>query len=421
MSKDKIHIIGGGIIGLSSAWYLQQAGFNVTVVDRTALSDGTSFGNAGMIVPSHFIPMASPGIIKKGLRWLMFPDSPFYIKPRLRVDLLQWLWQFYRSAKKEHVTRCAPLLLEFNAWSKHLYHELAQLDTFAGIGYAERGLLMLYQTAKQEQEEQELAAYAQKLGVAAEILSPKEVQQLEPEVALDVRGGLYFPSDAHLAPHLFMHRMQAALQAKGVQFITKQEITHFRTQNGLITEMCTASGDSIPVDQLLLTGGSWCNALLRQLGIPVLLQAGKGYSITIDTDQPRPSIPSILAEAKVAITPMAGQLRIGGTLELGPPDDRIDTRRLGGILDSLPRYYPQIDISSATQAPVWQGYRPCTPDGLPYIGRSTKWKNLSLATGHGMMGLSLGPATGKLISQILSGEKPTMAPDLFAPNRFGQF
>lgn len=421
MSQERIHIIGGGIIGLSAAWYLQEAGFAVTVVDRTSLDEGTSFGNAGMIVPSHFVPMASPGIIKKGLQWLLFPDSPFYIKPRLSLDLAKWLWQFYRAATPKHVARSAPLLLEFNSWSKHLYQAISKLEEFADVGYEEKGLLMLYKTAKQEREERELAEQAEQLGVDAKILSAEAVQELEPEMALDVRGGLYFPSDAHLAPPIFMHRMQSALRAKGVAFLTNTEVTGFTTAGNRIKNIQTSAGRTIPTEQVLIAGGSWSKNLLRQLKVPILLQAGKGYSITLDAPEATPRIPTILAEAKVAITPMAGQLRIGGTLELGPAEHGINTRRVQGILDSLPRYYGNLDTSATEKTPIWQGFRPCTPDGLPYIGRSQKWRNLSLATGHGMMGLSLGPATGKLISQILSETKPSIDPTLFTPDRFGPF
>lgn len=421
MRQGRIHIVGGGIIGLSAAWYLQEAGFTVTVVDRTSLEDGTSYGNAGMIVPSHFVPMASPGVIQKGLQWLLFPDSPFYIKPRLRLDLVKWLWQFYRAATPEHVARSAPLLLAFHSWSKHLYQEFSKLDAFSDIGYEEKGLLLLYKTAKQEREERELAEQAEQLGVEAKILSAEAVQRLEPEMTLDVRGGLYFPADAHLAPSVFMRRMQTALKAKGVDFLSNFELTGFSTDGNMITGIQTSTGRHLPVEQVLIAGGSWSSSLLRQLKVPILLQAGKGYSITLDAPGTSPRIPTILAEAKVAITPMMGQLRIGGTLELGPPERGINARRVRGILDSLPQYYRNLDPTTIKDAPVWQGFRPCTPDGLPYIGRSKRWRNLSLATGHGMMGLSLGPATGKLISQILSDTEPGIEPRLFAPDRFGLF
>ena len=218
-----------------------------------------------------------------------------------------------------------------------------------------------------------------------------------------------------------MRQMTRALQQKGVLLKPATRIVDFATANGEIVGLHTAENQLMLVDQVLITAGSWASDLTRKLGSPLLLQAGKGYSISIDTPSPNLRTPTILAEAKVALTPMGQQLRLGGTLELGKPSARINTARVEGILQSVPQYLPDLDISAGSNSKVWQGYRPCTPDGLPYIGQSERWKNLSIATGHGMMGMSLGPATGKLISELLSRRPTTIDVALFDPGRFSAF
>jgi D-amino-acid dehydrogenase len=417
MKKQSIHIVGGGIIGLCSAWYLVKEGYQVTVVDRNDFTDGTSYGNAGMIVPSHFVPMAAPGVITQGLKWLLDSRSPFYVKPRLNLDLLNWTYQFYRSATERKVREAMPLLLAYNQESNRLYDEMTQEEEVAS-GYEKRGLLMLYKTEKQAEEEVHLVEQAGKLGLNAAILNPQELRELEPEMDLDVLGGVYFPGDAHLYPNRLIANMIKRLRQEGVRFLGNTEVKDFKLKNGQITALVDQSGRDISVNEVLLSSGSWTALLLKKAGVRILLQDGKGYSITLEGPALRPRIPTILAEAKVAITPMGNDLRIGGTLELSGLSPAVDQRRLEGIVDSIPNYYRNLEAPLTPETKVWKGYRPCTPDGLPYLGRSAKISNLIVATGHGMMGLSLGAATGKLVSQIATGQPTFMAIEAFGVDRF---
>lgn len=413
----EVHIIGGGIVGICAAWYLSAAGRKVTVLDKSNMLDGTSHGNAGMIVPSHFVPMATPGVITQGLKWLLDNKSPFYVKPRLDLDLLNWLWKFYRSANAKKVKESMPVLLEINQRSKALYQEIASAADF-DFGYDQKGLLMLYKTAKQEQEEHHLAEQAHQLGVEAEMLSPSELKKLEPHMDLDVRGGIYFPGDAHLYPNLLMQKMKADLVKRGVTFLSGHEVLDLNIVGTKIDSVQTNNHGTIPVDELLVTSGSWTALLLRKIGIKLLIQDGKGYSITLKEPSLRPSIPTILAEAKVAITPMGADLRIGGTLELSGLSPNITKSRVAGIIESIPKYYRNMPMKLTGSSNLWQGYRPCTPDGMPYIGRSERFSNLTLGTGHGMMGLSLGAVTGLLLSQLINKEEPTLELDPFRLDRF---
>lgn len=413
----QIHIIGGGVIGLCSAWYLKQEGHEVVVIDNTDLTDGASHGNAGMVVPSHFIPLATPGVMAKGIRWMFDKRSPFFIKPRLSPQLLEWVWKFYRSATPEKVNKAIPVLKQLNERSRDLYQQFAATPPF-DFDLERKGLLLLYNSPKTEQEEIEIAEKAHGLGMEARVLSSTEVQQLETGVKVDVRGGVYYPGDAHFYPNTFIRQLAAELKASGVNFITGKSIVDFNTGGGKIEKLLMSDGSAIDVKQVVLAAGSWSARLLKKAGVKILLQDGKGYSVTYENLAARPEIPTILTEAKVAITPMGKHLRIGGTLEISNFSEKINQFRLQGILNSLRHYYPEFSVEMPDEKSVWHGYRPCSPDGLPYIGKSKKIENLIVATGHAMMGMSTGPATGKLVAQMFAGEKTEMDVSLFRVDRF---
>lgn len=412
-----VHIIGGGIIGLCSAWYLRQAGWEVSIIDRSDLSDGTSHGNAGMIVPSHFVPLAAPGVIAQGIKWMFQEKSPFYIRPRLNLELAQWLWNFYRSCTHQKVREAMPVLYQFNEWSKELYRDFSQ-NMALDFSFEEKGLLMLYQSAKAEAEEKELAEKAHELGIEARVLSQSDLKEIEPDIQIDARGGILFPGDAHLYPGKFISQLIQALREAGVEFLCGKSVEGCRIEAGKIKEILLEGSDSIKVDQVLLTAGSWTAHLLKKVGIKMLLQDGRGYSFTLKNPPLRPSIPTILTEAKVAVTPMGADLRVGGSLELSNLSAKINPKRFEGVYESIPRYYPELQPQKPDREAIWQGYRPCTPDGLPYIDRSKSLKNLMVATGHGMMGMSLGPATGKLVSEMMGGKSPELDVSLFTLDRF---
>jgi D-amino-acid dehydrogenase len=412
----RVGIIGGGIIGLSSAYYLSKAGHQVTIIEQSEMKDGCSFGNAGMIVPSHLIPLAAPGMISKGIRWMFNSSSPFYVKPRLSGDLIKWGYHFYKSATKEHVARSAPALKEISLLSKSMFKLLSTELPF-NFGYYERGLLMLYQTKETEHEEMETAALANSHGIEAHIISAEEVQKLEPDVQVKVRGGVYFPGDAHVTPQLFVNQLKTYLKEKGVVVKDNTEVIDFVIEAGKIETVKTAN-EELTFDEVVLATGSWSVLVAAKLNLSLPMQAGKGYSFTLENVKKNTRIPSIFLEARVAVTPMGDTLRFGGTMEITGIDHSISMNRVKGIVDSIPHYYPEMKVEMPKKEEVWYGLRPCSPDGLPYIGRSKKIKNLVIATGHSMMGLSLGPGTGLLVKEIVGQEKATMVIDRFDPGRF---
>lgn len=411
-----IGIIGGGAIGLCTAYYLQQAGHKVTIFDQGDLQHGCSWGNAGMIVPSHIIPLAAPGMISKGIRWMFNSRSPFYVRPRLSGGLLKWGYYFYKHANEQHVEKSIPALKHISLFSKALYQQMASTLPF-DFGYHERGLLMLYQTKETEKEETETAYIANKHGIEAQILSAQQVQDLEPDVRVKARGGVYFPGDAHLVPQQFVADLAAYLQLQQAKIHFNTPVTDVTLANGSIKSI-RAGETTHEFDEVILAAGSWSGLFSTKLGIDLPMQAGKGYSFTLPDIKKNVRIPSIFLEARVAVTPMDNTLRFGGTMEITGVDPRINMNRVRGIVDSIPNYYPDMQVALPEREKIWYGFRPCSPDGLPYVGRHKALKNLVIATGHSMMGVSLAPGTGKLVAEIVNDEPVSMDIRPFDPARF---
>ena len=410
-----IGIIGGGIIGLSSAYYLHKAGHQVTLFEQGSIADGCSFGNAGMIVPSHIIPLAQPGMIAKGMRWMLNSTSPFYVKPRLSMDLMRWGWLFYRHSTPEHVERAIPLLRDLSLLSKTLYQDLATSGDL-DFGWQERGLFMLYKTAMAEREMAEEAEVANKAGVEARVLNGQQVQDFEPHTRVAVRGAVYYPGDAHLNPGQLIHSLVNYLRHEGVTILEKHPVTGFCTTGSRVTTI-HARG-SYQVDEVVVAGGAWSPVMAQQLGLKLSLQGGKGYSFVLQNMTNNIRIPAIMLEARATATPIGTDLRFAGTLEVAGTDMTVNMNRVRGIVDAINQYYPDVPVTMPVVDRVWRGLRPCSPDGLPYIGRTQQYENVILATGHGMMGLSLGPATGKLVSDVIDEVPIGLDMQAFGPDRF---
>jgi D-amino-acid dehydrogenase len=416
MSKN-ILIIGAGAIGLSSALHCARKGHRVTVLERHgAQRDGCSFGNAGMIVPSHFVPLAAPGMVKLGLKWMWNPESPFYIKPRLNGELFDWGIKFWRASNEEHVRRSAPLLRDLNFSSRAMFEELASPPE-NDFGLVTRGLLMLCKTQHGLDDEAKYAAQANQLGVPAEVLDAKQVAKLDPGVTMDVAGAVYFPKDAHFTPDRYVDVLQKQCEKLGVRFVWNTEVRGVEAAKNQLVSVATNAGP-FDFDELILCGGSWSPLLARELGLKIPIQAGKGYSLTLKQPRELPQLCSIFTEARMAVTPMGTSLRFGGTMEIAGLNEDINPVRVQGIIKAVPDYFPKFSPQDFAGVQPWRGLRPCSPDGLPYLGRTAKFSNLVIATGHAMMGMSLSPITGKLVSEIVSGEKPSFDLNLFSPDRF---
>jgi D-amino-acid dehydrogenase len=415
----RVVIVGAGVIGLSTAYYCAQRGCEVTVIERNgAQRDGTSFGNAGMIVPSHFIPLAAPGMVALGLKWMWNPASPFYIKPRFNAELIGWGIKFWRASNAKHVERAAPLLRDLSLASRSCFEELAAQPGME-FGLVKKGLLMLCRTEHAWLEESETAARARTLGIPAEVLDVKQTAALDPGMRMNIAGSIYFPKDAHFSPGRFMVALQSQLERLGVKFHWGREAGTFKIENNRSLRALEVAGTGeIEADEFVMCGGSWSPGLVRPLGLKIPIQAGKGYSLTLSQPRSRPQICSILCEARVAVTPMGDTLRVGGTMEMTGLNEDINPVRVRGIIESFCRYYPEFEPADFDGVQPWRGLRPCSPDGLPYAGRTARFSNLSIATGHAMMGMSLGPITGKLMAAIVADEKPAFDLGLLSPDRY---
>ncbi|MDO9275904.1 MAG: FAD-dependent oxidoreductase [Lutibacter sp.] len=399
-------IIGGGIIGLCSAYYLAKEGAQVTVIDKSDLLDGCSYGNAGMIVPSHIIPMAQPGVIHQGIKWMFNAKSPFYIKPALSLDLLAWLIQFYKNSNQAHVDKSMVPLRNLSFLSKELYREFAQLAN--EFGYQEKGLLMLYNSEKMGEEEIKTGKVAEEFGIEVDFLNQQQVAKLENGLKVNALGAVHYKSDAHLSPNHFIAFLKSELHQMGVKLISNCSLVDFKVSEGKITELLTNQGN-FKADEFVIAAGSWSVDIAKKLGIKLHILPGKGYSFNVENLIEKPTIPTILCEGKVAVTPMGETVRFGGTLEITNNNDtKINLKRLQGIVEKVNAFYPDIKVGLPVKENVWHGFRPCTPTGLPIIEKSKKIKNLTIATGHAMMGLSLAPASGKLVSELIMGKKTSV-------------
>jgi D-amino-acid dehydrogenase len=415
MEKKQILVIGGGIVGLSSAYYLSKSGHSVTVLDKGDINKGASFVNAGYLTPSHIIPLASPGMVAKGLKMMFNSASPFYIKPRWDGEFLKWAWYFYRSCTPNHVKKAIPAIKDINLLSRELYEEIHRSKDLGTFHLDRKGLLMLYQTEASLEHEKSVASKASQLGLEVGYLNKAQLDAMEPDMDINAMGAIHYECDGHMTPTEFMPKMCTYLQKKGVKIITQETVLNIKTKGNKILEVLTEKNSYLP-DEVVFAAGAWSASLALSIGIKLSLQGGKGYRI----DVKRPTgirMPAILMEANMAVTPMNGFTRFAGTMEFSGNNDIVRKERVLALVKGAKKYYPELEITDQEINEARTGLRPVSPDGLPYIGRSKKYGNLLFATGHAMMGWSLGPATGKLITELVDGVETSIPVDAFHPDR----
>jgi D-amino-acid dehydrogenase len=414
VANGGVVVIGGGVIGVCSAHYLSRAGLAVTLLEKADVCAGSSYGNGGLVVPSHCVPLAAPGVWLKGLRWMWNPESPFYIKPRLDPALAAWLWKFRAACTAAHVARAVPVLRDLSYASLALFRELADTPGLE-FAYRQDGALAVFRTAEGHEAAVKQAALLGEAGIATKVLDGAEARALEPSLRPEVIGGVLYPEDAHLVPDRFVKGLARVAEAGGARIQAGTEVLGFRTRGRRIVAVETTRGD-VEADEVVLAAGSWSPGLGRALGLDLPIQPAKGYSVTYARPEAGPRLPLMLGEAKAGITPMGDTLRFAGTLELAGLDLAIDRRRVGAIVRSAGQYIRGVDGLRLLE--IWRGLRPVTPDGLPILGRPARFENLVLATGHAMIGVSLGPVTGKLVAQLCAGEPPMVDLQALDPARF---
>ena len=413
----EILIVGGGAIGVCSAYYLNAAGRDVALVDKGDICSGCSYGNGGLVVPSHSMPLSAPGVVSQSLKWMLNPESPFYIKPRLDRDLISWLWHFYRACNEKHVVRATPVIRAMNMASVALFEEMASLEGM-DFGFEKRGTITAYRTEKGLAKAVKDAGFLSEMGIETRVLNADEMVALNPGIRIRAIGGIFFPEDAHLVPHRFVRGLAKYVGGKGVRIHRETEVLGFEISRGRVVAVQTTRGD-FQAEQVILAGGSWSPVIAQDLHINLPIQPAKGYSITFKRPDVCPTTPFSLGEAKVGVTPMGDMLRFAGTLELAGLDFSINERRVQAILKAVPEYFPDLNPDYLETIEIWCGLRPCTPDGVPFLGRAPGFENVIVAAGHAMIGISLGPVTGKLVAELISDEIPSVDLSLLEVDRFG--
>jgi D-amino-acid dehydrogenase len=413
---NDVAVIGGGVIGLTSAYYLHKAGFNVTVIERGDITDGCSFGNMGYISPSHFMPLASPGIISQGLRWMLSPTSPFYIKPRASLSLLEWGYHFWKSSNATTAQKNAPHLNNLLQLSRKLINDL-RIDIGDNFDMEEMGCLMMCKQQKTLDHEFSLADEAEILGLKVQRLQKNEVQQLEPNVELNIAGAVLFKDDCHFNPGKMMLALKNYLVSKGVKLELNCTVTGFEKTGNNIEAIITNKG-KFTCNKMVLAPGSWLPQVAKTMGIKVLLQPGKGYSYTYPFVEKNIKYPAILVDGRCAVTPWGNQLRIGGTMELSGINDKVLVKRMQGIYNSAKEFYPGLKIDLPPADKIWNGLRPVSPDGLPYIGKHSTYENVVIAGGHAMLGISQATGTGKIVSDLVQHKTTPIDIRAFKIERF---
>lgn len=411
---EGIIIVGGGIIGVSAAYALARRGAAVILLEAGEIGEGSSFGNAGLICPCHSTPIPGPGVLAQGLRWMLNPVSPFYIRPRLDPQLVSWLWQFSRSCNAAARDRAIPALLGMQRASQELYENWLE-ETGIDAAYERAGGLELFLSEEKFRRADREVQHMQAAGIRMALLDRSAVLALEPAASPNIVGGIHYQEDSHIDPARFVRALAEEAERCGVQICTHTRVLEVERSGGRITRLVT-SDDAFEPDEVVVAAGAWSARVLRMAGIRLPLQPAKGYSITMTRPSVSPRIPLHLAEARMAVTPMGSTLRFAGTLELTGIDTTINQRRVQAIREGGRRYLASRE--PLNELDVWAGLRPVAPDGLPYIGRHPALENLVVAAGHAMLGVSMGPVTGMLVAEILSGERPSLDLSPFRVDRF---
>lgn len=411
--RPEVAIVGAGSLGLMTGLELARRGARPVILERGAdVLSGCSAGSAGLLSPAHSAPLSTPAAVREGLRHMLRRDSPFSMRPR--PQLILWLLRFMLAARKKRVDEGTELLRDFSFVSLELHKKLVEegLDT----GLETLGALNIYETEKGYEagiaEAEELSRH----GIKSQVMSPQEVREFEPALSNGVVGGVFYPDEAQCDPERLMTAVAEAAVDAGAVLCTRAEVLDARVAGDRVVGLDTTIGEIRP-EQIVVANGAWTAQLSRRLGLKIPVEGGKGYHVDLEPAASDPAVPIYMQEARVIATPYPDRLRLAGTLQLTGLSMRMDRVRVRATMESGVRTLR--GIHPGRVAEVWRGIRPCTPDGLPILGRSRRLENVVFATGHAMKGLHLAPETGRLAAQVLLGEEPSRDLTPFSPDRFG--
>lgn len=406
MGSRQAVIVGGGVIGVASAYELAKIGYGVTIIDQGRVGGGSSHGNCGYVSPSHVLPLAGPGVIWPTLKTLFQKNSPLVIRWRMDPTLWSWLWRFARRCNRADMLQAAQGITALLSSSRQLYDRL-----FAEAGveaeWQPHGCLFVLKSAEAHEHFAEVnRLLTEQFHVPADRYDGPALVELEPALKPGLAGGWHYQCDAQLRPDQLMASWSAKLRAMGVT-IREQCAFESVVERGGRAAAVRAGGDEMPADAVVVASGAWTPLLHQQLGVRVPIQPGKGYSITMSRPTVCPRLPMIFEEHRVAVTPFRDRYRLGSTMEFAGYDATMNRDRLANLTRGAEIYLR--DPVGATIHEEWWGWRPMVPDGLPIIDRTPKWDNVFIAAGHGMLGVSMAAGTGRLVAELVSGQ-PTHIP-----------
>jgi len=410
-------IIGAGVIGVNIAYYLAKRGARVTVLEKDRIGHGASFGNAGAIALGHG-PVNKPGRVKQALRSMFDPLGPLYLKPRLDPDLFKWLWMFRSYCTEERLLSSLKLMGNLGHLTGALFEQLIAEEALV-CNYTPGGYYEIFKTESALSSARTEAEMSLPNGYHPENVSGDELREREPAIGDDIIGGVFFKDSATIDPYRFVFTLAEAARKQGVTFIESCEASEVVTGGGTIESVRLVDGEVLSADNVVVAAGAYSRKLTRKLGIPLPLQAAKGYHCDRDIaagGTPALGITFCLGERSVYCTPMGDFLRLAGTLEFSGLNHEIRAPRLAQLTASAKAYVKGFeDVGPSSE---WCGLRPCLPDGYPAVGPITGYSGLYLATGHAMLGLTLGPITGQLLAEMILDGRPSTEIGEFDPNRF---
>ncbi len=412
--RADVAVVGGGVVGLCAAYELAAHGREVVVIDRGPIARGSAAGNAGLVTPSHLIPMAAPGVLSGVVRGMIRRTGPVTVRPSIDPAYLRWMVRFARNCTARAAHAGSVALRDLGFLSADLVVDWIERDGI-DCDYRKLGLLYVYGDEAAFAAGRHEADTMERYGVTVERYGAAELHELEPALDEKVIGGFRCVDDAGLDPARFMSGIVSVLSGRGVAFVPHTGLMDLRTSGGAVDRLVTSRGDLV-ADEVVIATGAWTPGVAALLGESVPVQAGKGYSMTVAAPSQGPRNNLLIGDRWVAVNPIGDKLRMSGWLELGRLDTRPSLRRLAQIeanARSRVRLDPELTVLER-----WAGLRPVTPDGLPIIGRSPGWANVTYAVGHGKLGLSLGPVTGRLVAQIVCDRPTDLALDPVSPRRF---
>jgi D-amino-acid dehydrogenase len=416
-------IIGGGVIGAACAHFLNQSGWRVTILEQKEFGSGAAHANCGYVSPSHILPLPGPGVIGKTLKMMLTPNSPFSIKPRLDPALWSWFYRFARRCNEKDMLTAAATIHQMLTSSRALYEQLFNTERLDAEWQTVGILFPFVDKSALEHFAHTDKLLREKFNYGADRYDGDDVVKFEPALKTGLAGGFHYPGDAHLRPDKLMSSWKTLLESKGVTIHEQHPFEGFGkagsngTANGSdhVSIARTPKGE-FDADAFVVATGAWTPLLNQHLGCKVPIQPGKGYSMTMARPAICPKIPMLFEQHRVAVTPWASGYRLGSTMEFAGYDTSLNPRRLEILRIGASHY-----LQEPTAEPVverWFGWRPMTPDSVPIIDRSPKYKNVYIAAGHNMLGLSMATATGKLISELLNEQQPHIPIEPMSVKRF---